>query len=185
MRNKDIRVSVIILAIIVVLALLLVGQFIYKEYNVEQPLFKVYSKTKAVQNVDISEKDGRVKIVLRLGPTANLQLAYGEIMAATTWILGPKPFELKIKDNRSPVLEDLLVETEPVIYEAMSKGSYTWMKKEIISAARTNGAEAQVFMDSERIYLAFTKGRNYLYEIIPRNRAEVLPDGSKGSDNSA
>ncbi|MHB8171636.1 MAG: hypothetical protein ACYDG6_08850 [Thermincolia bacterium] len=181
MDYKNIRITIVVVAIIVVLALLLGGQMIYKRYNIEQPLFKVYSKTKAVQDADIINRNGKVKVVLALGPTVNFQKTYRELMEETVVVLGERPFELRIKDNRDQVLERLLIDTEPVIYEAVSKGNFTWMKWEITRAAGAAGAEAQVFIDGERIYVSFMKGRHVLYEVIQRNQP-VEPDGGKGSD---
>ena len=184
MSYKEMRITIVLVAIIVVLALLFGGQMVYKRYNIEQPLFKVYSKTKAVQDADIINRNGRVKIVLSLGPTTNFQKTYLELMEKTTGILGERSFELKIKDNRNQDLESLLVDAEPVIYEAVSKGSYTWMKQEVLKAAEKVGAEARVFVDGDRIYLSFAKGRHYLYEVIQRSQ-DVTPDGKEGSDISA
>ncbi|MDA8233245.1 MAG: hypothetical protein M0Z31_00280 [Clostridia bacterium] len=183
MDYKKIRITIVVIVIFVVLALLLGGQMIYKRYNIEQPLFKVYSKTKAVQDTDIINRKGKVKVELVLGSTVNFQKTYRELMEETAAVLGERPFELKIKDNRDQALERLLIDVEPVIYEAVSKGSFTWMKQEIIRAARAAGAETQVFIDGERIYVSFLKGRHVLYEVIQRSQP-IEPDSGKGSDIS-
>lgn len=179
MQIKGLKIYAVIAAMAVTLAVLLTIQFIYQKYNVEQPLFKLYSQTKLVQGVKLEQNENKVKVILDVKKTDNLQQAYRELKGYTGQIMDGAEFTVELKDNRTKTLEDTYYQSQFVIYEALAKGDFTKMADVIQRNAEKAGAEARVFIDNDNIYIALFKGKNYLYEIIPRHRdvQEPMTDG--------
>lgn len=182
MQIKGIKVYVVIAAVFVTLAVLLTVQFLYQKYDVEQPLFKLYSETKLVNKVPVMEQKGTsVNVVLHMKKTENLRLAYQELNGYTQQIMGSKNFTMELKDNRNKALEDVYYQSQFVIYEALAKGDFTKMADVIQQNAVEVGATSKVYIDNDNVYVEILKGNSYLYEIVPR-----LQDRARGnSDNYA
>ena len=170
MQIKGIKIYAVIAAILITLAVLLTIQFVYQKYNVEQPLFKLYSQTKLVQGVKLEQKDNAVKVILDVKKTENLQQAYQELTDYTGQIMGATKFTVELKDKRTKALEEAYYQSQFVIYEALAKGNFTKMADVIKQNAGKVGAEGLVFIDNNNIYVEFIKDNNYLYKIIPRTQ---------------
>ncbi|PKM81808.1 MAG: hypothetical protein CVU89_07205 [Firmicutes bacterium HGW-Firmicutes-14] len=168
MTIKGLRVYVIIAAVILTLGTLLTLQFIYQKYNVEQPLFKLYSQTKLVKGVKIEDKGNPVRIIVNMKKTDNLQQAYLDLKGYTKQVMGNHEFVIELRDQRTKSLEDTYYKSQFIIYEAKTKGDFTRMAEVIDNHAREAGAQSRIFIDDENIYIQFTKDDNYLYEIISR-----------------
>lgn len=169
MQIKGLRIYVIVAAIIVTLAVLLTIQFIYQKYDVEQPLFKLYSQTKLVEKAPRLEQKGSVLVVmLDVKKTDNLRQAYRDLVNYTEQVMGNTKFTIEMKDNRTGELESAYYQSQFIIYEALTKGDFSRMAEVVQQNARKVGAESLVFIDNDNIYVEFIKGDNYLYEIISR-----------------
>lgn len=178
MHIKGFRLYVVIIAVIATLAILLTIQFINQKYNVEQPLFKLYSQTKIVKDAKIEDKGDTVKVIIKVKKTENLKQAYNELTEYTNQIMDGKRYEMQIKDNRSAILEKAYYNSQFVIYEALAKGDFTKMANVIEKYSQKVGAESLVFIDDKNIYVEFLKGDNYLYEVIPRQSNSQSKDGA-------
>lgn len=170
MQIKGLRIYIVIAAVAVTLAVLLTIQFAHQKYNVEQPLFKLYSQTKLVNDVKLEEKGNSVTVVLDVKETDNLRAAYQELNKYTREIMGNTDFTIQLKDKRSKILEQAYYESQFIIYEAIAKGEFTRMAEVIQKNADKVGARALVFIDEKNIYVEFIKDGSYLYEIIPRQQ---------------
>lgn len=184
MQIKGLRIYVVITAVVVTLAILLGIQFIYQRYNVEQPLFKLYSETKLVNDASIDDKGERVKVVLEVKKTDNLKKAYNELLEYTKQVMEGKNFELQLKDKRTGELEKAYNNSQFIIYEAIAKGDFTKMADVIESNGDKIAAQSYVFIDETNIYVEFVKKDHYLYEIIPRQAKTQNNPGAQmmGSD---
>lgn len=172
MQIKGFRVYVVAVAMAVTLAVLLALQFIYQKFDVEQPLFKLYSRTKLVEKAPvIQQKGGTVLVTLDVKKTENLKKAYQDLVSYTEQVMGNTRFSIELRDNRTKELEDAYYQSQFIIYEAISKGDFSRMADVIRQNAGKAGAEAKVFIDNDNIYVEFLKGNNYLYEIVPRKPA--------------
>lgn len=181
-----IRVHLVIVFLLLTLAILVAGNFIYQKYYLTEPLFKLYQNTKVVQDYHLDE-DGTVKVVqVKMKKTANLQKSYQELLEVTGKVMGTSQFTLEIKDKRNAGLEKVYSDSQLVIFEALAKGSFTEMDKVIKDNAKAAGAQANVFMDRENIYVQLFQGNNYLYEIVPRDQNPEKPlETQGGSDTNA
>lgn len=172
MQIKGLRVYVIVAAIVLTLAVLLTIQYVYQKYDVEQPLFKLYSQTKLVEKEPTIEQNGEtVKVILDVKKTDNLRKAYQELNRYTGQVMGNTAFTIELKDNRTKELEQAYYQSQFIIYEAISRGEFSKMAEVIQQNAGKIGAQSLVFIDNDNIYVEFLKGSNYLYEIVPREAA--------------
>jgi hypothetical protein len=172
LQIKGIRIYVVIVTIVVTLCVLLSIQYINQKYNIEQPLFKLYSQTKLVKGVKIENRGTDVNVILDVKKTDNLRQVYKDLTNYTEQIMGTTKFSVELKDNRNKTLENVYYQSQFIIYEALAKGDFSKMATVIEKNARDYGAEAKVFMDEDSIYVEIIKGDNYLYEIIPREHVE-------------
>jgi len=93
LQIKGVKVYVVIAAVFVTLAVLLTVQFLYQKYDVEQPLFKLYSETELVNKVPVIEQKGTsVNVVLHLKKTENLKQVYHDLSSYTEQIMGNLPW---------------------------------------------------------------------------------------------
>lgn len=172
MQIKGIRIYVVLVVVLLMMSLLVGAQYLYQRYNVEQPLFKLYSDTKLVdniRNIKLEEQGGTVAVTLSLNRTDNLRRAYRELYDYTGQVLGSDRFIMQLKDNRTRELDDIYSQSQFVIYEALTKGNFPAMADAIEQNASYSGVQARVYMDEKNIYVALYKGENYLYEVVPRN----------------
>lgn len=175
MQIKGLRVYVVIAAVFVTLAVLLSVQFLYQKYDVEEPLFKLYSETKLVNKIPVIEEKGTsINVVLHVKKTDNLRQAYRELNSYTAEILGDTKYTMELRDNRDKALEEIYYQSQFVIYEALAKGDFTKMADVIQQNADKVGATAKVYIDNDNVYVEIFKGNNYLYEIIPRQKNNSL-----------
>lgn len=172
MQIKGFRIYIVAAAVVVTLGILLTTQYVHQKYNVEQPLFKLYSQTKLVNDVKLEDKGSQVKVVLDVKKTDNLMKVYQDLNTFTTQVLGEQPFTIELKDNRSKSLEQAYYKSQFIIYEAIAKGDFTKMADVIEENAHNIGAQSMVFIDENTIYVEFVKGSNYLYEIVPRPKVQ-------------
>lgn len=186
MKMAGIKVHLVIIFLLLTLVILVVGNMLYQKYYLTEPLFKLYQKTKVVQDYHV-DGQGRVKKVLvEMKKTNNLQKSYNELLAGTAQVLGNSEITLELKDRRNDKLEKIYYDSQLIIYEALLKGNFTNMAEAIKKQAKAAGAEAQISIDKNNIYLQLVQGDNYLYEIIPRNTTDDKSFlNQRGSDQNA
>ena len=182
MQIKGVRVYVVIIVLAVTLGVLLTVQYVYQKYNVEQPLFKMYSDTELVDDVKLDNEGEVVTVNLSVRKTEDLKEAYLELKGYTEKILGHNQFHMELKDKRTNELSDAYYKSQYIIYEALAKGDFTEMAADVQKNARDAGAKARVFIDNDNVYISFIKDDKYLYEIIPRYNAASQVSGMLGSD---
>lgn len=172
MKMAGIKVHLVIIFLLLTLVILVVGNMVYQKYYMNEPLFKLYQKTKVVQNYHV-DGQGRVKKVLvEMKKTNNLQKSYNELLNGTVQVLGSSEITLELKDKRNDKLEKIYYDSQLIIYEALLKGNFIEMAQGIKKQANSAGVEAEISIDKNNIYLQLIQGENYLYEIIPRNTSE-------------
>lgn len=162
-----------------VLAALFGIQYVYQQINVDQPLFKLYSQTKAVQKFNIDKKDNITVVNIDLKATDNLQKTYQELFQTTANVIGSNNFKLKIKDNRNKELENAYYDMQFIINEALVRGNFSQMEQVIKEKTNQIGAKSKIFIDDKNIYLQIEKKQNYLYEIIARSNNNLPATSDK------
>lgn len=186
MRLKDLRISFIIIAIFVSLALLLGGQFLYQKYYVEQPLFKILHETKAVKNLKYDQNQPQAVLQVEFGDVGNLKESYTRVEEKAEQVLG-HPVPIKVVDHRSQDLSQVFDNSQFAVYEAIMNGNFTVMAKTVAEQAGLAHLDRYaVYVDRNNVYIQLHKGNYYLYEVISRD-SEARQNGNQavvGSEQS-
>ncbi len=179
MQWHGFRVHIIIISVILGLLVFAGGQWLYEKYNYDEPLDKTLSSNKAVESYKLSGEDQPVTVELKLKNVENLGKTYGELDNSLREVLGGKEYKIKLVDNRNRQLENIYYHSQFAVYEAMARGNYREMEQYISRQAAAAGAQANVFMDQEAVYVQIKNGDYYLYEIIPVKSPENQYPGLK------
>lgn len=172
MNNNKNRLTVVLAAIILTLAVLGGGQFLWQRYAVDKPLANALNNIDGIASfkVDSNNKiSGAAKLYISLGDVKNLQKTYQAVYEGAAAVLGDSKFSVVIKDNRTPELEQVYYNVHLFVQEGIATGKFAPMAEQIVQRAAVNGVEAQVYVDSVNVYLGLKKADAGLYEIIPRH----------------
>ena len=164
---RGFRIHVILLSLVVGLSVFFGIRWIYNKFGTDVPLAEALSVHKAVQSYTIDRKRPVVRVVIQLGPTADLKETYRDLFELVRSFLGNRPFELQIKDNRDDKLERAYYYAQFAVYEAIRLGNFREMVRFIEEEAAKEGAKATVSLDQENVYIQLEDNDHYLYEIIP------------------
>ncbi|MDK2815449.1 MAG: hypothetical protein PWR22_77 [Moorella sp. (in: firmicutes)] len=169
MPFKGWRLHFIFLAALLTVGLLTGGQWAYRHYSREKPLANTLKAIPAVQEATVTRMAERLEIRVILGPGADLPQAYRQVQEAVHRLYGEEQVKLVIQDRRSPALESLWRESQFAVYEAAVRGNFTQMAATVDRLARQAGIDHYaVNVDDNYIYLQFSQGQDYLYQVVPR-----------------
>ena len=128
-KSKILR---IIITSIVILALMLGGQWYYGKRVVARNLKNTLLQNKYVNNVEIAKEQEKVIITLSLKDVDNLQEVYHDIYSIAERQMKGRPFTLVIANKPNSKINNLYNENlQFIIYEALQTGKYTDMKAEL------------------------------------------------------
>lgn len=123
-------------------------------------------KIPGIKGVDLADD----QVTLTVTGSANLK----DIFQAAEKETGS--YEIKIRDNPSPVLVQVADASDSAIQEAAVRGNFTAMEAVIQKKAADRDISAKVYVDKKRIYLALYQGKKSLYRIVERpNSLQALP----------
>jgi len=175
MQWHGLRIPVILLALVAGLVVFFGARWLYNKFSLEEPLAGALKASPAVQSFEIEKGRTAIRIIVHLAPTANLKETYHELYRQAQSVLGRQRFEIKIVDNRDEKLNRVFYSGQFAVYEAIKRGNYREMIKELEAEAAKAGATAAVFLDQENIYVQLQDNEHYLYEIIPRREPVFFP----------
>lgn len=171
MNWKDYKLSHLVVASCVTLAVLLAGQYLWHNYAVAKPLGKALDNINGVENAVWQKKSGNsesVTIDITLKNAANFAATYKELNETAAQMLGHNKFQIKIHDHRTPELEQLYYDLHVYLQEAIATGNFSLMQERVRTAAARQGATATVYVDTDSLYLTLAKGNDDMYVLIPR-----------------
>lgn len=171
MQWHGLKVPVIFLTFVIGLALVFGGQWVYQQYNFQQPLNKVLVNKELVKDFSITEDASQPLIKVELSKdAANLMMAYQELNQLIGEVMGKKRYQMEILSQSDAVLDQVFYESHHVIYQAQVIGNFPQVAQKVEETARKQGVDGKVFIDETNIYLQLTKpDGHYLYKIIPRH----------------
>ncbi|WP_338825556.1 hypothetical protein MHOCP_11350 [Moorella humiferrea] len=172
MHFKGWRLHFIILAALLTLVLLIGGQWVYLHFSQEKPLADTLKANPAVQAMEVTRTAEVLEVRVILSPGVDLPVVYRQVQEAVAKHYGREGVKLIIQDHRSPALENLWRQSQFAVYEAAVRGNFTQMAATVSELARQAGVDQYaVNIDDSYIYLQFSRGQDYLYQVIPRNDA--------------
>jgi hypothetical protein len=171
MNWKDYNVFRIVLSLVLTAAFLFCGQALWHNYAVAKPLDKTLQEINGVEQVTLHKKsklDDTVTIDVTLKNAANFATTYKQISDTAKQILGQNQVQIKINDHRTPDLEQLYYDVHFYLQEAIATGSFALMNERIQQTATEHGAAANIYVNTDTIYVKLAKGEAELYMLIPR-----------------
>jgi len=170
------RLKAIAVSFALGLACLFGGQWLYDHYGYQQSLQQVLDRDPRIAGFRTEEEGDHLLITVQLQSPADLKNTYRTMERKVQNALGNRSFVLQLADKRSPALEKAFYKSHFAIYEALVRGSFRDMEAEINAQAGSVGAEAEVYIDNENVYIALTQGDHFLTTVIPR-RPSLLCTG--------
>jgi hypothetical protein len=166
-----IRLVPIFIIVVVTLVSLIGGWQAYQHFNLLNPLQSKLTQIPGVESSHIDTNSNRITI--QLGPASklqngDLQTTYDKIISVTEATLGSS-ISITLLDHRDWSLSSVYETYTPSIAEGITKGNYTEMISSIEQKAKANHITARVTMNLHDIFVQFTKGNSYFYDVIPNS----------------
>ncbi|MEW6447307.1 MAG: hypothetical protein AB1426_04345 [Bacillota bacterium] len=174
---QGLRIKAVLVALAIGLVCLFGGQWLYEKYGYQQSLQQALGGQPQVADFTAEEQNGQIVVTVHLRSPDNLMPTYKELERRVSEALGSRRFVIKIADKRDAGLEEVLYRSQFAVYQALVQGSFKEMEAEVSANAREAGAETRIYIDSENVYLTFTRGDRFLAEIIPRNPPQTVTEG--------
>ncbi|HAG09588.1 MAG TPA: hypothetical protein DCK87_08535 [Desulfotomaculum sp.] len=167
------RVPVVILAVVLALGLFLGSRWIYYKYSYNEPLNQALKTNEDVESFSIDRRKPVIRITVKLGEVEDIKHTYQSLQNSIQDILGPKPFQIDLQDNRDASLKKIFYDSQFAIYEAIMQGNFREMAESIEREASLQKSQATIFIDQNYIYLQIRHGNHHLYEVIPREQEQI------------
>ncbi|HQA06454.1 MAG TPA: hypothetical protein PKW25_00135 [Syntrophomonadaceae bacterium] len=177
MKNGELRIVVVLLAMILTIGILFGGYSVYKVYGVEKPVETKLSALPAVSSVSIDKNKKVYEIKLQLGAVENLQSAYTEIENALNRYFKVNDYQLQIIDNRNEKLELFYLQIQPAVQQTAAKSEFVWLDAYLDEKCSQTGLTYNLMIDEKNIYIQIMDSPYYLYEVVVRpDVSSTLPD---------
>lgn len=163
------RIGRFVAAIVFSVLLLAGGQWIWQRTQVELPVRNSLEKVQNIKDWKLKEQDGKLNIAVTLQGNANLEATYQNIDDGLAKVLGSRPYSIDFQNSADTKLDDFFETVQPILYEGISTGRYTWLVSEITKQAEDKQLTAKVVMDEKFVYLELHSGSKALYKLIPRS----------------
>jgi hypothetical protein len=168
MNWKDYNLFKLFFSLILTAAFLFYGQALWHNYAVAKPLDKALLEVNGVEKVTWHKKDDVTTIEVTLNHANNFATTYTQITTAAKQIAGQNQVQIKINDHRTPELEQLYYDIHYYLQEAITTGSFAAMQEHVQQKVAEQGATANIYVDTDSVYVKIAKGETELYTIIPR-----------------
>lgn len=159
-------------SVIITVALLLGGQYAWHKLYLERPL-TAQLQTLGVRSCTISYTGPKDVVTLSMGKVSDFQSTYQQIEQTLDTTLGKGSYDLEITNQANRELSGFLVQVQPVLFEGIQTGKYTWMVNLIDGKARSAGLESKVQIDENSVYLQIFGKGGTAYRIIPREQSDT------------
>lgn len=183
--NKKIKQSMVILAsLVVTLGLLLGGQAVARWGTVAHPLDQAFRQDHHVVSFTLEQNTTPPTVDIKLGRVQNLEQAGQRLFNEADLVFGAGNYVLNVSGNPDAKLTNLANGLSFVIAQGLATGQYVTMEQAVQRAAKAQHVTADLYLDSNNLYLALYDGAHDQYEILPRDASLQnggLPLGQGGS----
>lgn len=183
MRLNGLRVELIIAAFTLVAVVVFGVQWAVDRYSVQRPLLAAAARVEGVRQAVLSEENGRINLVVTLGPGADFREAYERLSSLLDKAFGKAGGRIVVKDSRTPRLAKALYEMNFALQEGLATGRYGAMRAAVESTAqRLQLSEPYLWVDDGRVYLGLREGRAALFALVERSapHSETAPAEGAG-----
>ena len=170
------RVAIISLSSLLVFGILLGGQILYQRNWQDAGLMQQSEKIPGVVSVrTVNLNSGQQELDVVTKNVANLR----QTALQLEQVAGNRP--IRLLDQRSPQLENLLDQMEFALQEGIARGNFTAMAATAQGEAAKAGAKLDLAMDSDNIYLTLDQGNAQLVEVLERHGQGHFLPGEKAN----
>jgi hypothetical protein len=168
MRRNELKIGLVLLALLIILGVLVGGQKLYNTNLIEKPVSKELSALKYVESVEITNADHLYQIQVHVRQAGDLKSEYNEINKVVADNIKGRQYEIKIIDKRDEFLQKELQKLELSVFEAIAQNNYLALEQRFDDTANRDHFKYQLQIDEKKLYVQISQGNNYLYEIIDR-----------------
>lgn len=155
-------------ALLVVLALLLGGQWAIRRQYVESPVYDELMALPNVEAVSFANKNKPRVVFITPQREGHIYREYQAVAEVLRAYAGGRDYEVSFVSEVTPVLQELQEDLQPALYQALARHEYVGLRDYLTARAELVGCEAQLFIDEERLYLQLAGGDGFCYCLIPR-----------------
>ncbi len=162
------------LSLILTVSLLAGGHVLWDKFAMAKSLDKLAQGIDGVRQItweDNGKKDGAVKINAYLENVVNLEATYRALLENSRQVLSNRKFQIVIRDDRTPELEEFYYIVHYQVQEAIATGRFSAMADRIQEESRKKNVETRVFVDGSYVYLQMKKDQAAMYVVIARQPA--------------
>ncbi len=168
MKGKRKQIMIAFLAAGLTVVVLLAGQNFWHKTQIEQPIQLSLKAEGEIENWNIQYDSGKVQLMVKFNKIDNLQDSYRKITTLLDKQLGNSNYSIEIKNQTKPNLTKFYQKIQPVLYEGLATGRYTWMVQEIDGQAQEQGLTTKLQFDQNYLFLQILDQDGGYYKIIPR-----------------
>jgi len=168
MKIDELRIAVVLLAMILTVVALFGGYKVYNVYGVEKPVKEQLSALPPVSSVSIDKNKNGYDIEVQLGAVENLQSAYTGIENVLNQRFDNGDYKLNIIDNRNEKLELFYLQIQPAVQQTAAKSEFVWLDGYLDAKCREMGLKHNLMIDEKNIYVHISDGPYNLYDIVAR-----------------
>ena len=171
MRNNELKIAIILLALLITLGLLIGGQKIYNSNLIEKPVINELLKLNYVKSAVITKESAIYNVKIQIRQPGNMKDEYNEIDNLIKTRVKGKQYKIELLDSRNQILVNELQKMELGIYEAIAQNNYLDLQKSLDEMANQDHFDYRLQIDEKRLYLQIVSGDHFLYEIYDRSAA--------------
>ncbi len=157
------QIFTVLISMLLTLALLFVGQRVYRATAVETPLVSNLSRVAGVSQARLEGNS----VVVRIKPGADLMTVYRDVAAQAKATTGHAPAKIDIVSHADVTLAQLQKDVPFIIAQGEATGQFMAMKTSIVAMARQHQAGVTVELGAHHLYLTFSHHHRVLYDVVP------------------
>ncbi|MCY0898232.1 MAG: hypothetical protein OWU33_04745 [Firmicutes bacterium] len=157
------QVVVTVMAMVMTLGVLFLGQRLYQSLAVKSPLLTSLGAITGVRQASVKEN----AVTVTLAPDADLMAVYQAVSQSATRLLGHPPARIVVVSHPDTTLTTLAENVAFVVAQGEATGQFVAMKNTILSMAQRDHVSARVELGTHHLYLTFRDGRDVLYDVLP------------------
>lgn len=167
LKLEGVRIKAVLIVFIIVLSLMLLGQYLLRKKLVIQPIYEAFAGIESVSSVALVENGEQLTLTLTLQEVGRLDDAINEIFQTADQF--SMPFQIQIKDQADDKLESVYHQMHYMIEQSITQGNFVEMAETIEEVAESNQIYHRLKIDRSYVYLQLHHGNNYLYQVISRH----------------
>ncbi len=186
MSLRELRWTTVLLGVLLSFGTLILGNWLYQQYLVKAPLGEALSQRPEIQDWSLQKDSRQTRLIIELGPVANLQETCKFIQKTSSQYLGDEGIEIVLADHRTPELKAVEYNLQFPVYEALAQGNFTNLARLVRQEAeQAKLNQHQIFIDEHYLYIQLFQESAYLYEVIPRYPDQPTSMHIQGIDDLA